>query len=106
MNIDRIQSELIRLYGGRSQNVRGGDSRPTPDAAAAGGADDAGSTRADGLALSDRASSVARLFGTVKAAPDVREGLVAQLHQQVQNGTYQPNDGAVARRLLGLTGAE
>lgn len=106
MNIDRIQSELIRLYGGRSQSVRGGGSRPGSDAAAAGGAQDAGTTRADGLALSDRASAIGRLFGTVKTAPDVRDGVVAQLRQQVQSGAYQPNDRAVAQRLLGLTGAD
>lgn len=104
MNIDRIQSELIRLYGGRSQSVRGGGSRP--GSAAAGGAQDAGTTRADGLALSDRASAIGRLFGTVKTAPDVRDGVVAQLRQQVQSGAYQPNDRAVAQRLLGLTGAD
>ena len=103
MNVDRIQSELIRLYGGRSQNVRGGNSNPAPGPLTAGG--DVGSTDADSVALSDRGSSIARLFGVTKGAPDVREGLVSQLRQQVQAGTYQPNDQAVARRLLGLADA-
>jgi flagellar biosynthesis anti-sigma factor FlgM len=103
MNVDRIQSELIRLYGGRSQNVRGGSSNPTPGPLTAGG--DVGSTDADSVALSERASSIARLFGVAKAAPDVREALVTQLREQVRAGTYQPNDQAVAGRLLGLVDA-
>src|SRR5438094_10266919 len=100
MNVDRIQSELIRLYGGRSQNVRGGNSKTAPEPLTAGA--DVGSTDADSVALSDRASSIARLFGVAKEAPDVREALVTQLREQVRDGTYQPNDRAVAGRLLGL----
>ena len=103
MNVDRIQSELIRLYGGRSQNVRSGSSNPAPGPVTAGA--DVGSTDADSVALSDRATSIARLFGVVKAAPDVREALVTQLREQVRAGTYQPNDRAVAGRLLGLVDA-
>jgi flagellar biosynthesis anti-sigma factor FlgM len=103
MNIDRIQSELIRLYGGRSQNVRSGKSNPASESLTTTG--DAGTTGADSVALSDRATSIARLFGTVKDAPDVREGLVSQLREQVRAGTYQPNDEGVARRLLGLAEA-
>jgi hypothetical protein len=68
--------------------------------------DDAGKTRGDGLVLSDRASAIGRLFGVVKAAPDERAGLVSQLREQVRTGTYQPNDQAVAARMLGLTSAE
>jgi flagellar biosynthesis anti-sigma factor FlgM len=103
MNVDRIQSELMRLYGGRSQNVRGGGSNPAPGSLTPGV--DAGSTDVDSVALSDRASSLARLFGVAKEAPDVREGLVAQLRSQLRDGTYQPNDSAVAGRLLGLVDA-
>ena len=103
MNIDRTQSELIRLYGGRSQNVRGGNSKPASEPLTTSG--DAGNTGADSVALSDRASSIARLFGVAKGAPDVRAGLVSQLREQVRAGTYQPNDQAVARRLLGLADA-
>lgn len=106
MNVDRIQSELMRLYGGRSQGVRGGSTGPASDAAATSGTDDVGSAPADGLVLSDRATAVSRMFGLVKAAPDVRAGLVNQLRDQVQAGSYQPNDEAVARRLLGLTVGE
>ena len=103
MNVDRIQSELIRLYGGRSQNVRGGNAKPASEPLTAGA--EAGSADADSVALSDRASSIARLFGVAKGAPDVREALVTQLREQVRSGAYQPNDQAVARRLLGLVDA-
>src|SRR4051812_11594131 len=103
MNVDRIQSELIRLYGGRSQNVRRGEPNPASGPLTTGG--DVGTTDADSVALSDRASSIARLFGVTKAAPDLREGLVSQLREQVRAGTYQPNDQAVARGLLGLVDA-
>jgi flagellar biosynthesis anti-sigma factor FlgM len=105
MNIDRIQSELIRLYGGRSQNVRSGGKAPGSDPLAS--SDDAGATPpSDGVVLSDRASAISRLFGIVKAAPDEREALVSQLREQVQAGVYQPQDEAVARQMLGLAGAE
>ena len=103
MNVDRIQSELIRLYGGRSQNVRGGQSKPASEPLTT--ASDAGSTDVDSVALSDRASSIARLFGVARDTPDIRDGLVSQLREQVRAGTYQPNDQAVARRLLGLADA-
>ena len=103
MNVDRIQSELIRLYGGRSQNVRGGNPKSASEPLTAGA--DVGSTDGDSVALSERASSIARLFGVAKEAPDLREGLVTQLREQVRAGTYQPNDRAVAHRLLGLVDA-
>jgi flagellar biosynthesis anti-sigma factor FlgM len=106
MNIDRIQSDLIRLYGGRSQGVRGGSTGSSSNAAAASGADDAGAARGDGLVLSDRATAVSQAFSFAKAAPDVRDELVSQLRDQVRAGTYQPNDEAVAQRLLGLTDGE
>ena len=95
--------ELIRLYGGRSQNVRGGNSKPASEPLTTGG--DVGTTDGDSVALSDRASSIVRLFGVAKEAPDVRESLVTQLREQLRAGTYQPNDRAVAGRLLGLVDA-
>jgi flagellar biosynthesis anti-sigma factor FlgM len=98
MNIDRIQSQLIRLYGGRTGNTRGADQ--IGDAGSA--SNDASVHGAgDGFVLSDEASSVRRMVGVVAAAPDVRTELVDELRSQVQAGTYQPNDEAVARALLG-----
>lgn len=100
MNIDRIQSELIRLYGGRSQGVRGGG--PAQGPAESRGADDsAGAARSDGFELSEGAAVLRRASAAVTGSPDVRESLVTQLRDQVQGGTYRPADNAVARRLLG-----
>lgn len=101
MNIDGIQSELMRLYGGRSQGVRGGGAAGAPSEA--GGADRPGGTgRTDGFVLSQEAAFVRRLAGVVATLPDVRESLVSALQSQVRAGTYQPADEAVARQLLGL----
>ena len=94
---------LLPRPGRRSQNARGGSSKPAAGPLTPGV--DAGATDVDSVALSVRASSLARLFGVAKEAPDVREGLVAQLREQVSDGTYQPNDRAVAGRLLGLVDA-
>src|SRR5438094_480820 len=97
MNIDRIQSQLIRLYGGRAGNARGADQ--TGDA----GKSDADANvqgPGDGFVLSDEASSVRRMVGVVASSPDVRTEFVNQLKSQVQAGTYQPNDDGVAQALL------
>ncbi len=98
MNIDRIQSQLIRLYGGRAGNTRGADQIGDAGSAAN---DSSVQGAGDGFVLSDEASSVCRMVGVVASAPDVRTELVANLRGQVQAGTYQPNDEAVARALLG-----
>ena len=97
MNIDRIQSQLIRLYGGRSGSARGADQ--TGDAAnASNDANVQGSS--DGFVLSNEANSVRRMVGVVASAPDVRTEVVDQLRSQVQAGTYQPNDEGVAQALM------
>jgi len=97
MNIDRIQSQLIRLYGGRAQGARGSDQ---PGATNGPSADEAPRTTGDEFTLSPEASSAMRLANTVASAPDVREKLVEDLRSQVRAGTYQPNDEAVAQALL------
>ena len=99
MNIDRIQSELVRLYGGRTQGTRG---TRGPNATNSAGGDDQSGVRSTGddFTLSSEASSARRLASVASAAPDVREQLVENLRSQVQAGTYQPNDEAVAQRLL------
>jgi flagellar biosynthesis anti-sigma factor FlgM len=98
MNIDKIQSQLVRLYGTRAQGARGSE-----QAGATGGtnAEDAATRAAsDEFTLSAEASSARRLASVVASAPDVREQLVEELRSQVRAGTYQPNDEAVAQALL------
>jgi flagellar biosynthesis anti-sigma factor FlgM len=98
MNIDRIQSELIRAYGGRALGVRGG---PTAGGDAARTAENASSASAtDGIVISDEAALLSRLANGIASAPDVREDLVATIRAQIQNGTYKTADAEVARRLL------
>ena len=97
MNLNRIQQDLVRLYGGRTQGARG--TGKTPSHAA--GADDAtSSTRSDDVVLSEGASALRAAFGHAKAAPDVREARVAELRSQIQAGTDRVSDEALARRLL------
>jgi flagellar biosynthesis anti-sigma factor FlgM len=98
MNIDRIQSQLVRLYGGRAQGARGSD-----QAGASGGTNaEDGSVRGTGdeLTLSSEATSARRLASVVASAPEVRDQLVEELRNQVRAGTYLPNDEAVAHALL------
>jgi flagellar biosynthesis anti-sigma factor FlgM len=98
MNIDKIQSQLIRLYGGRAQGPRGSEQTGASGAA---NTEDAGVRKAgDELTLSSEASSARRLASVVASAPDVRDQLVEELRTQVRAGTYQPNDEAVAQALL------
>ena len=97
MNLNRIQQDLVRLYGGRTQGARGTGKTPNPAAAAD---DVASSARSDDVVLSDGASALRAAFGHAKAAPDVREARVAELHSQVQAGTYRVSPEALARRLL------
>jgi flagellar biosynthesis anti-sigma factor FlgM len=98
MNIDKIQSQLIRLYGSRTQGPR-----PSEQTGRSGGAnaeDTSVRSTADEVTLSSEASSARRMASVVASAPDVRDQLVEELRSQVRAGTYQPNDEAVARALL------
>ena len=97
MNIDRIQSQLIRLYGGRAQGTRSSDQ---PGATSGPNAEEGPRATGDEFTLSPEASSAMRLANVVASAPDVREKLVEELRNQVRAGTYQPNDEAVAQALL------
>ena len=98
MNIDRVNQNLAAgAYGARRAKgpERGKDAA---DAAAAGGA--SGPSLTDGVELSDEARLAARVGAAVRAAPDTRDALVADLRQRIQAGTYQVDDQAVAERLV------
>src|SRR5262245_41449139 len=98
MNIDRVNQNLAAgAYGARRAN-RSDKSREAADAASTGAA--AGASPGDGVELSDQARLAARASAAVNAAPDVREALVAELRQRVQDGTYRVDDDALARALL------
>jgi flagellar biosynthesis anti-sigma factor FlgM len=95
MNMNRIQQDLVRLYGGRPSGVRGGH---TPSRAA-GGAEEAAATRGDDVVLSESASALRTAFGLARSASDVRAAYVAELRSQVQAGTYHVPAEALAKRL-------
>lgn len=96
MNIDRLNQNLASgAYTKRTG--RAGDAGSAGASSASGRSAGA---KSDGILLSDQARAVARAQAAVRAAPDVREQLVAELREQIQNGTYQIDDEAVVNRIL------
>jgi flagellar biosynthesis anti-sigma factor FlgM len=96
MNLNRIQQDLVRLYGGRSPGVRGGNT-PKPGSA---GAEDVPAARGDDVVLSESASALRAALARARSASDIREAYVAELRSQVQAGTYRVPAEALSRRLL------
>ena len=96
MNIDRVNQNLASGASGK-RTGRAGDAGG--DAASTGGVSGAGA-KSDGVLLSDQARAVARAQAATRAAPDVREQLVAELREQIRNGTYQIDDEAIVNRIL------
>jgi negative regulator of flagellin synthesis FlgM len=98
MNIDRVNQNAAQGAYGKRTN-RTGDvgaasgARPTSRARGAG-------APTDGVQLSDEARAIARAETAARAAPEVREELVAELKQRIQSGTYKIQDEQIARRLL------
>ena len=93
--IDKIQSGLSANHSGDVPHVEG---RPASVA-------DKG-RRSDGTSaevqLSQEARDLQRLVQTVHDAPDVREDLVNEIRTQIEQGTYQIDVQALARRLMPL----
>jgi anti-sigma28 factor (negative regulator of flagellin synthesis) len=98
VELNRIQQDLVRLYGGRSQGTRGPTGRQGPPGTANDEAQ--GASRADDVVLSDAAGAMRAAFSHVKSAPDVRETFVAELHSRVQSGDYRVPEDVLARRIL------
>ncbi len=55
---------------------------------------------ADSVSLSDNARSMSTARTAVHNAPDVREQKVANIKQQLTDGTYQVSAQALAKKLL------
>ena len=99
MELNRIQQDLVRLYGGRAQGTRGPNARQAPPASAAN--DEAQSaSRSDDVVFSDTAGAMRAAFGAVRSAPDVREAFVTELKSRVQAGNYRVPEDVLAKRLL------
>jgi negative regulator of flagellin synthesis FlgM len=56
----------------------------------------------EGVELSDGAEHLPRTRAEAAAAPDVRAERVAALKEQIQSGTYQIDDVALAEKLLDI----
>jgi negative regulator of flagellin synthesis FlgM len=98
MNIDRVNQNLAAGAYGAKRAGRTDKGKESGEATSAGGA--SGPAQGDGVELSDQARFVARVNAAVQGAPEVRERLVAELRQRIQDGSYQIDDAAVAQRLL------
>ena len=57
-------------------------------------------TKADTVVLSDTAKKVQEAQKQLEAIPDVREDKVAQLKEQIENGTYEIDEEKIADKML------
>jgi flagellar biosynthesis anti-sigma factor FlgM len=60
----------------------------------------------DSVTLSDSARSMSAARTAVQNAPDVRQQKVADIKQQLSDGTYQVTSRALARKLLDVSDAQ
>ena len=104
MSINRINQELMRLYGNRAGQAREGGKAdgagPTSEATT--DASRPGAARGDSVALSGRVRELRRVVDIVRNLPDIREERVAELRQQIQDGSYQVPEEGLASRLMRL----
>ena len=56
--------------------------------------------KADTVVLSDTAKKVQEAQKQLKAIPDVREDKVAQLKEQIENGTYEIDEEKIAGKMI------
>lgn len=57
-------------------------------------------TKADTVVLSDTAKKIQEAQTQLEAIPDVREDKVAQLKEQIENGTYEIDEEKIADKML------
>ena len=57
-------------------------------------------TKSDTVVLSDTAKKIQQTQTQLKAIPDVREDKVAQLKEQIENGTYEIDEEKIADKML------
>jgi negative regulator of flagellin synthesis FlgM len=57
-------------------------------------------TKADTVVLSDTAKKVQEAQNQLEAIPDVREDKVAQLKEQIENGTYDMDEEKIAHKMI------
>ncbi|MGD2098914.1 MAG: flagellar biosynthesis anti-sigma factor FlgM [Desulfobacterales bacterium] len=67
---------------------------------AAAGQQEQQQTKADTVALSSAAKDIQEAQRRLEAIPDVREDKVAQLKEQIENGTYEIEEEKIADKML------
>lgn len=87
MRIDPTQSSRIQSAAERPAAARPKHAQPA-------------SRQADSVTLSNSSERLRRAQELAAAAPDVRAEKVAALKEEVQNGTYQVDNQALAEKLL------
>jgi negative regulator of flagellin synthesis FlgM len=58
------------------------------------------SGNSDKVELSEQAKEVSRAFAQLKALPDVRQGKVGEIKNQVETGTYRVDGSKIAMSML------
>ncbi len=96
MSIDKLgANDIARTYlqGSESAQAAAAAQRrnePTPEKA----------PQSDQVSLSQKGRDLAAARNAVAAAPDVREGKVADIKQRIEDGTYQVAPRALARKII------
>ena len=98
-SIDRIPQDAARTYVQNADATRTAGAQQ-PNAPQAGKAQRGHAAKADSVTLSDSARQLAAARQAVQDAPDVREQKVAEIKQQVSDGTYQVSPQVLARKML------
>ena len=98
MPVVRIDPNMTRVDAG-SGAERVGARRVTADSTPAQAARPA-AAQGDAAVLSPQAQDMCTALGALSQVPEVREDLVAEIQQQIADGTFSVDAGAVADKLL------
>ena len=92
MEIDKTQGIQVDAYVKQVQdNNKPGPAADQPDKSA---------PKTDTVVISEAAKRIQEARAQLDEIPDVREDKVAELRNQIQNGTYQPDAEKTANKLL------
>ena len=92
MEIDKTQGIQVDAYVKQVQD----NNKPGPAADQA----DKSAPKTDTVVISEAAKRIQEARAQLDEIPDVREDKVAELRNQIQNGTYQPDAEKTADKLL------
>jgi flagellar biosynthesis anti-sigma factor FlgM len=100
-SIDRVAAQdAARSYAQNTEATRAAAAAAASQAAASQSTVQARPSRTDSVTLSDNARSVGAARQAVKNSPDVRQQKVADIKQQLSDGTYQVASHVLARKLM------